>query len=217
MKMLIGMICTLMTLNLYAHTETQEKSKLNFFPSELGFAEQVPTGFLKVVGGNLSGFPKSGVERQKVLDSFSIIEAVINSNEFKERVINFKSSDGKRSYSSNRGMSNEQVYEYLMRGQELVGGENNLGEMNFDVRRYYRGWSKVIGYTSPGKSNTISVNGRFYSRYSITQISSNLVHEWIHLNGFLHDSAKDHDSVPYAIGYIAEELAEKYLSQGHLD
>lgn len=215
--MLIGMVCTLVTLNVYAHTETLEKTKLNFFPTELGFADQVPTGFLKVVGGTLSGFPKNSSEKQKVLDSYSIIEAVMNSNEFKERVINFKSSDGKRSYSSNRGMSNEQVYEYLMQGKELVGGESNQGEMNFDVRRYYRGWSKVIGYTNPGKSNTISVNGRFYSRYKITQITSNLVHEWIHLNGFLHDSAKDHDSVPYAVGYIAEELAEKFVSQGYLD
>lgn len=217
MKMLIGIIATLVSFTLYAHTETLEKTKLNFFPTELGFADQVPTGFLKVMGGNLSGFPKSGKEKQKVLDSYTVIEAVMNSTEFKERVINFKSSDGKRSYSSNRGMTNEQVYEFLMQGRELVGGDNNLGEMNFDVRRYYRGWSKVIGYTSPGKSNTISVNGRFYSRYSISQISSNLVHEWIHLNGFLHDSAKDHDSVPYAVGYIAEELAEKYLSQGFLD
>ena len=217
MKMLIGALCTVLSINLYAHTEMSEKATLRFFPSSLGHAEKVPTGFLKVVGGTLSGFPKDSKEKVKVLDSYSIIEAVMNSNEFKERVINFKSSIGTRSYSSNRGMSNEQVYEFLMQGKELVGGENTLGEMNFDVNRYYRGWSKVIGYTTPGKSNTISVNGRFYSRYSLTQITSNLVHEWIHLNGFLHDSAKDHDSVPYAIGYIAEELAEKYLAQGFLD
>jgi hypothetical protein len=217
MKMLIGILCTLATLNLYAHTNSSEKIKLNFFSTELGFAEKVPTGFLKVVGGNLTGFPKNSKEKEKVLDSYSIIETVVNSNEFKERVINFKSSTGSRSYTSNRGMSNEQVYEFLMQGKELVGGENTLGEMNFDVRRYYRGWSKVIGYTNPGKNNTININGRFYSRYTLTQITSNMVHEWIHLKGFLHDSARDHDSVPYAVGYIAEELAEKFVSQGYLD
>lgn len=217
MKMLIGIMCTLISLNLYAHNHSTKKIKPNFFSNELGFADLVPTGFLKVVGGNLTGFPKNSKEKVKVLDSYSIIEAVMNSNEFKEKVINFKSSTGTRSYTSNRGMSNEQVYEFLMQGKELVGGETTLGEMNFDVRRYYRGWSKVIGYTNPGKTNTININGRFYSRYTLTQITSNMVHEWIHLKGFFHDSAKDHDSVPYAVGYIAEELAEKYLAQGFLD
>jgi hypothetical protein len=217
MKMLIGMICTLVSLNALSHSNLSNKKELSFVPSSLGFADQIQTSFLKVVGGNLTGFSKSSKEKEKVLQSYEIIEAVINSNEFKEKVINFQNSQGQRSYSSNRSMTNEQIYEFLMQGKELVGGENTLGEMNFDVRRYYRGWSKVIGYTNPGKNNTISVNGRFYSRYSLTQVTSNLVHEWIHLKGFLHDSARDHDSVPYAIGYIAENLAEKYLNQGYLD
>jgi hypothetical protein len=142
---------------------------------------------------------------------------VINSEEFKAKVINYIGLDGKRAYSSNNGLTNEQIYSKLMEGNELLGGQSTLGEMNFDLERYSKWWSKVIGYTSPGVDNWIEVNGKFYANYQPDSIAGNLTHEWIHLNGFYHDSARDHDSVPYAVGYIMEALATKYLKQGFLE
>jgi hypothetical protein len=218
MKLIFIATSLFISFQAMSHTdESSLKKKLSFFPSELGFADQVATQYIKVVGGKMTGFTKTSKEKAKTLASYAIIEAVMNSETFKERVINFKNSQGQRSYTSNKGMTNEQIYEFLMSGKELIRGETTLGEMNFDVNRYSRWWSKVIGYTNPGKSNTIHVNGKFYSKYTLTQIASNITHEWIHLNGFYHDSARDHDSVPYAIGYIMESLAEQYVRDGYID
>lgn len=180
-------------------------------------ASPVTTGFVKVVPGNISGF--SANENANIKKSFEVIEAVINSEEFKNKVLNYKAGPDGFGYTSNRAMSNSKVYEFLMSGQEVLGGENTLGEMNFDMKRYWSSWftRKVIGYTSIGKSNTIYANERRYKSFDSVDMASNITHEWIHLMGFYHDNAADHDSVPYAVGYMVEDLARKYLKQGFLD
>jgi hypothetical protein len=141
---------------------------------------------------------------------------VINSEEFKERVISYK---GERGYASNNSLSNVQIYELLMTGHEILDGESSIGEMNFDIKRYKskNPFSSVIAYTNPGKDNIIRANQRKYIDINVAGIAGNITHEWIHLMGFLHADANDTDSVPYAIGNIMEELADKYLSQGFLN
>ena len=181
------------------------------------FANEVATGFIKVSPGKVTGFPTA--EKARVDASFAIIESVLNSEEFKNKVLNYKAGPDGFGYTSNRKMNNTQVYEFLMSGNELLGGSGTLGEMNFDLKRYWSSWftRKVIGYTNPGKSNIIYGNGRKYSGMDAIDIASNVTHEWIHLMGFYHDSAADHDSVPYAVGYIVEDLARKFVKQGFLD
>ncbi len=175
-------------------------------------ADKVATGHLKVVPGEVYGFKKYPSELAMIQKAIPIMEAVVNSEEFKQRVIGRQPA-----YTSNRGMTNSQVYTYLMQGKELLNGNNTLGEMNFNVERYSRWWSKVIAYTSPGQHDWIMVNGKFYSKFDQIDIAANLTHEWIHLTGFLHDSASDRDSVPYAVGDIVEELSRKFVKQGFLD
>jgi hypothetical protein len=211
-------LCFLFFNSVFAHsTDNDQHGKLKFAPLEVMLSKSVATGFLKVVPGEIVGFRKRPSERQRIEEAFKVIEAVINSEEFKNKVISYEGEDGHRRYTANNDLTNEAIYEKLMQGKELLNGEETLGEMNLDIKRYSRFWSKVIGWTSPGNSKWINVNGRFYKKYSVAQIASNLTHEWIHLNGFYHASAKDHDSVPYAVGYIMEDLALKYLSQGYLD
>lgn len=180
---------------------------------------QASGSFLRVEPGSIKGFDKYPSEKNRIENSFPIIEAVINSQEFKERVVSYVGSNRKREYASNKGLTNEMIYEKLMEGKELLNGTNTPFEMNLDIQRYLSGnpWSKVIAYTTPGKSPYIFVNGRKYKNISTTGIAGNLTHEWIHLMGFYHDSAKDQDSVPYAIGSIMGQLAKKYVEQGYLD
>lgn len=180
-------------------------------------ADLIPTGHLKVVPGEIYGFNRYPAELAKINRALPIMEAVVNSEEFKREVIGYVGSDGKRSYTSNNRLTNEQVYEFLMQGKELLKGDSTLGEMNFNVERYSRWWSKVIAYTSPGNHDWIMVNGKFYANFNEVDIASNLVHEWIHLTGFYHDSARDRDSVPYAVGDIVGKLATKFVKQGFLD
>lgn len=181
----------------------------------LSFSTYAQSVFLKVTPGQVVGFDYYPEEKSNVQAAFDLIEKIINSEEFKEKVLAYP--DGKSQFTSNKGMTNEQIYDYFMQGKELIGGEQTLGEMNFDLVRYYNGHSKVKGFTNMGQDNWIHANGRFYADFSAAEIAGNIMHEWLHLNGFEHASAQDHDSVPYAVGYIMRDMAKKYLQEGHLD
>lgn len=173
--------------------------------------------FLKVVPGMIAGFDHKPNIVEKINQAMPVIEAIINSEEFRERVISY--NGGGSSYASNNSLSNLQIYNLLMTGNEMLGGESSLGAMNFDIKRYKSKipWSDVIAYTLPGEDNIIRANERKYIDLNVAGMAGNITHEWIHLMGFMHDSANDTQSVPYAIGDIMEELAEKYISQGELN
>lgn len=219
MKIIFFALCSVLSFSALAHIDAQgtPAPKMRFASSELGLADAVPTQFLQVQPEKITGFTKYPAELKRMQEAFEIIETVINSNEFKEKVINFINKKGARSYVRSNGLTNEGVYEAIMTGNELIGGAQTPGAMNFNVSRYMKFWSKVIGYTNPGKSNTMYVNGKFYKKFSAAEITSNVTHEWLHLCGFYHGSAAEHDSVPYAVGYIMRDLALKLEAQGYLN
>ncbi len=218
-KILFGISGVVFSLNIFAHTtlNATPAPKMKFAPAHLRHADNIQTQTLKVVPGSVEGFKNYPKEKQAMEDAFVLIEKVMNSEEFKQRVINYIDFSGKRNFTSNRGLTNEQVYESLMTGKEMINGDRTPGEMNFNVSRYLKSWSKVIGYTNMGSNNVIHVNGKFYSRFKAEEITGNITHEWIHLCGFSHASANDHDSVPYAVGYIMGDLAKKLVKQGYLN
>jgi ssRNA-specific RNase YbeY (16S rRNA maturation enzyme) len=41
---------------------------------------------------------------------------------------------------------------------------------------------------------------------------ANIVHEWLHLLGFLHGEVNMREEVPYVVGSIAGQVAEEYLA-----
>lgn len=191
--------------NMVAHDH--EDAPRVFESSEAGYlpAETVPTGHLSVVGMKITGFEGSSLK--KLEDAFRVLELAVNSEEFKERVINFKNSRGERAFASNKGFSNEEIYAQFMEGRETLQ-QDTPGEMNFFLKLYNRSWSKVIGYTSPD-TNTININWKFFKNFKPSDVASNLAHEWTHKIGFGHASAKEHDSAPYAIGYIVKDIASR--------
>lgn len=216
-KTILIALSLLVTSVASAHTTTSDKMPL---PQPLLFksADVVNGNFLKIVPGQIKGFDSFPSEKEKLLKAFPVIEAVVNSVEFKNRVIAFKGSGSKGGYTSNNNLTNEQIYDFLMQGRELLDGATTEGEMNVDISRYSPWYSsKVIGRTYPGKSKWIEVNGQHYRKMDVAAMASNVTHEWIHLTGFYHDSAADADSVPYKVGSIVGELAKKYLAQGYLD
>jgi hypothetical protein len=167
----------------------------------------INTQYLSVRAMQLQGFDAQSM--LKLEQAFQVLELVVNTEEFKDRVINFKNSKGLRLFASNNGKSNEEVYEQFMEGRELLQPQTS-GEMNFFLKLYYNRWSKVVGWTSP-KTNVININWKFFKTYAAYEVAGNLAHEWVHKLGFDHRSAAEHDSVPYAIGYIVEEMAQRYL------
>jgi hypothetical protein len=83
--------------------------------------------------------------------------------------------------------------------------------MNVELELYHSP-SKTIGYTFPD-TNRIWMNTKYFNRYTPVKVADNLMHEWMHKLGFTHEmkySERRNYSVPYAIGYLIEELAEKH-------
>jgi hypothetical protein len=167
----------------------------------------VSAGYLSVKGEKIEGFDNLSIA--KLEKSFEVLEQVVNSEEFKSRIINFKNSKGERAFASNKNLSNEEIYAFFMEGRETLQ-QNTPGEMNFYLKLYHKQYSKVIGWTN-GNINTININWKFFKNFKPNEVAGNLAHEWTHKLGFDHQSAAEHDSAPYAIGYIVREMGERYL------
>lgn len=146
-------------------------------------------------------------QEAKMLDAVERIKLVINSIDFKERVIGH-TFEGERVFVDNNGMTNEEIYEAIMDAAETLIPEID-NEMDIDVTMYYKR-SSTVGYTYPDTTRTW-VNSRFFNGYTSGQVASNLTHEWTHKIGFGHsyyNNASRPYSVPYAIGGIIEELVD---------
>ncbi len=164
---------------------------------------------LRVVAMKLQDFKEAQAKKMK--DALALLEAIVNSEEFKDRVVNFKNRRGQRAFASNLGLSNEEIYRKFMEGREELQPQTP-GEMNFFLKLYEKNNSTVIGYTSPSV-NLIHVNNKYFRAYTLNEVAANLCHEWLHKLGFDHASAAEHDSVPYGIGYVVKELVRKELSR----
>lgn len=184
----------------------------SFEAHEAGYVspDSVRTGRLTVVPESLVGF--EGEKGEKMETAFRALEEVVNSEEFKERVINFKNRKGERAFASNKGLSNEEIYAQFMEGRETLL-KDTPGEMNFYLKLYHKRFSRVIGWTNQN-INVIHINWKYFKGNSINNVAANLAHEWVHKIGFGHKSASEHDSVPYGIGYIVGELVKERLTSG---
>lgn len=143
----------------------------------------------------------------KVKEAMRRVHIVINSKEFQKRVINH-TFEGTKTFVDNRNMSNLQVYEKIMSGQEdLLPKKDHT--MNLSLSMYYK-YGSTVGYTYP---NTLKVwiNSRFFNSNSYGRVAANVVHEWTHKLGFDHAYYYDYSrpySVPYGVGTIIEELVD---------
>ncbi len=181
-----------------------------FSLSAISQSAQAHDGHLSVVPMSLVGF--DGEKGEKMEAAFHALEEVVNSEEFRERVINFRNKKGERAFASNKGLTNEEIYARFMEGRETLQ-QDTPNEMNFYLKLYNKPWSKVIGWTNQ-KINVIHINWKYFKGNSINSVAANLAHEWVHKIGFGHKSAAEHDSAPYAIGYIVGQLVKARLATG---
>jgi hypothetical protein len=212
------------------------KIELNFDKSY--DSSEVDSQYLKFVPENYR-FPSSTSlgkrQKAKFEEALDIMEEIVNSEDFKQKVLSYERVIGKdssgndiksRSYANNyiwndkeNPLSNEDIYNILMKGDEK-SRENTLGEMNFNsyvrVCKWYQRkftWCKgVIGSTAPRTSKWIKLNWKFYKKFETEEMVSNMIHEWIHLLGFLHGPRSTmRQEAPYIIGGIAKEVAKNIL------
>ncbi len=138
----------------------------------------------------------------KALKALRLIKNVIESEEFKARVL-AHSYQGQRTFVDNQGLSNADIYHKILHGKFEV-----------EVELYHQS-NTTIGYTYPD-TKRIWVNKKYFEAYSPEQVADNLFHEWLHKIGFDHErtySDQRNYSVPYALGYLMEELAAKIPSE----
>lgn len=156
---------------------------------------------------NLVNF--DATDEDKLYRALEIIKKVVASREFRDRVINF-TYQGKKQFVDNKGLSNSEIYSILLDGKEDLLPEVDH-EMDLDLELYYS-WRNTVGYTTPGALR-IYMNTKYFDVYTPSEVAGNVFHEWVHKIGFDHArsySVERDSSVPYALGYIIEELGKKY-------
>ena len=219
MNKFLFLLSLILTLNVTAswacgdHTDEEIYSVMSS-PKALSATDEnyihpgsVDSSFLVVKPESIQKFSQS--ERAKLEAAFALIEKVVNSEEFKDRFINFLNKEDERSFKSNQGLTNEKIFEQFMAGRELLLPDT-VGEMNFYLKLYHKRFSNVLGWTSRS-SNLININKKFFKNFKPNEVAGNLVHEWLHKLGFSHSSAKEHDSVPYGVGYLMREMGGRVL------
>lgn len=145
----------------------------------------------------------------KVMKAIEIIKKVIKTSEFRNRVINF-TYNGKKTYVDNDGFTNEQIYQKLIDGAETLKPEVDH-EMDLELELYYSS-RNTVGYTYANVLR-IWMNTKYFDVYTPAEVAGNVFHEWTHKLGFDHASSYSvsrDSSVPYALGYIVEELGKKF-------
>lgn len=177
-------------------------------PPVTGEAIDVPAEALIFdIDANLTYFDSN--DETKVQKAFAIIKKVVASKEFKDRVLNF-SYGAKKTYVDNDGLTNAEIYQKLLDGsEELMPGIDH--QMDLDLELYYSNRS-TVGYTY-ADGMRIWMNTKFFDSYTPAEVAGNVFHEWIHKLGFTHASSYSvsrDSSVPYALGYLIEELGKKY-------
>lgn len=134
----------------------------------------------------------------RYLDATREVEKVVNSQEFKDRVLG-------KTFTSTK-LSSPEILEKIGQAEELlIPGKNGIWE--WKVGFYYSPGSRVIGWTN-GQILTVWVNTAKFDEFEISDIAGNITHEYLHKIGFDHASAKDRTSVPYAVGYIVRDLVK---------
>lgn len=145
----------------------------------------------------------------KVNKAIEIIKKVVASKEFRDKVLNF-TYNKKKQFVDNNGLTNAQIYQKLLEGKEELRPVID-NEMDLELELYYSMWN-TVGYTTPDELR-IYMNTKFFYSYTPAEVAGNVFHEWTHKLGFDHDSSYSvsrDSSVPYALGYIMEELGKKY-------
>lgn len=121
------------------------------------------------------------------------VQKVLNSPEFKARVLKAKFTSTKD--------SNDIVLKKILVPTWEVSYE-------FKMQKNWRGRCPVLGWTYP-KVKTVWFNTCNFQGRSDSGIAGTICHEQLHKLGYDHKSASDSQSVPYSIGNICAELYGK--------
>lgn len=155
---------------------------------------------LKVSLNNHQNFTRK--ELEKLQSCLYLLQKAVNSEEFKERLCKIeKFTDSK--------LNGKKVYEIFMQGRQLHENSDDY-EMDIDLTIYHSN-NGTIGYTYPSTFRTW-INRKFFLAFTLSGVCGNISHEYCHKLGFVHSRWKwpsRKHSVPYAVGYLLEDICKK--------
>jgi hypothetical protein len=144
----------------------------------------------KLEGSDLTRF-------SRYLECAGQAEAIVNGDELKKRILAYRFTSTDRSPAD--------VIADMEAGSEILSPLPD-SVWNWKVGFYTKWGSRVIGWTNP-KIDIVWINKPVWDKMDCPAIMANIVHEYLHKIRYGHKSAKDHSSVPYAVGYMVEAIA----------
>lgn len=142
--------------------------------------------------------------------ALSLIEWVINEQEFRDYILNFKNSYGEHKFlqtkNDNRWHLNSLIFE----------SENKDGTLcywDFEIK-FFESDTEITGFVEPNKK-VINLNSKRLNR-SMASICKTILHEYCHIVGMTHSLFEPKNGVwketaPYAISEFAEFLIARKL------
>lgn len=156
----------------------------------------------------------------KLKESIELLENIVNGQNFKDSVLNFKSgkTEGgtfhfimytkwRRRRIELQRYTNQEIYNKIMSGNETDGKDCFI---RFDLTLKKGSGGSTVGYTTNGKIYTYTSD---FIEMTTGEFAAHLFHEFTHTIDFDHspsnrnDSLRDCYSVPYALGNIIEIIA----------
>lgn len=158
-------------------------------------------------------------QTQKLDQAITILNQVLNTPEFKEKILNF-TYQGKQQFVQNNGLTNQQIYDMIMTGAEklpTVTATDEKADMYLSI--YYPPWykrfSSAVAFTYSNDKYLYLYNN-YYNGASMPNLSETLVHEWVHKLGFEHDfnsTARRPYTVPYGVGTAVNQVVTQFLKK----
>lgn len=150
----------------------------------------------------------------KVTQALKLLENVVNTPAFKDRVLNMTYKIGKTTYQgyTQTDLTPTQILQDIEKGQENYAGGSD-GVIDLFLDSYYQR-SSTVGYTSK-TDKFIHMNQYIQGSYTAAQTAGNIFHEWMHKIGYDHSSRNNvyrPHSVPYKLGYMVAEMVAAKLA-----
>lgn len=160
-----------------------------------------------------------GDNKVKLLQAMDVMEAVLNSHEFREAVLGFTYGGALR-FANNerfngkgrvidRDLTNAQVYRMIVEGAEQLKGIDARVDHTANLHLELYNVRGTVGYVNPGYPE-IYTNWYYFDEFTPANVAEHISHEWTHVLGFRHDgknTARRPYSVSYAVGCLVEKIA----------
>ena len=163
----------------------------------------------------------SGYEDYESFANLAIqkLEYVVNSEEFKQRVLNEK-------FTKTNGLSNHEIYNSIIKAHEVQGpgGTDNVIDLRIrtisieqDGKKWIENceldsWAGTIGIDGKGDGVTAICPQRlklWSQKKDVASLAGHYAHEYMHILGFSHKGLYKRKSLVYKIGDIVKDIINK--------